>query len=89
MAKRTLILQGKKVRHKIERMVHQIIEEFYNEKRITIIGIKNKGAQLSKIIKERLEEIAPFKIEPLNREPTTKSLPSFIESSKYFSCRKS
>jgi len=65
MAKRTLILQGKKVRQKIERMVHQIIEEFYKEKQVTIIGIKNKGAQLSKIIKERLEEIDPFKIEYL------------------------
>ena len=65
MAKRTKILQGEKVRQKIERMVHQIIEEFYKEKQITIIGIKNKGAQLSKIIKQRLEEIDPFKIEYL------------------------
>jgi pyrimidine operon attenuation protein/uracil phosphoribosyltransferase len=65
MANRTVILQGIKVQQKIERMVHQIIEEFYGEKQVTIIGIKNKGAQLSKIIKSRLDEINPFDIEYL------------------------
>jgi pyrimidine operon attenuation protein/uracil phosphoribosyltransferase len=63
MANRTVILKGIKVQQKIERMVHQIIEEFYGEKQVTIIGIKNKGAQLSRIIKAKLEEINPFDIE--------------------------
>jgi len=65
MANRTVILQGKKVEQKIERMVHQLIEEFYGEKMVTIIGIKNKGAQLSGIIKAKLDEINPFEIEYL------------------------
>ena len=65
MANRTVILQGKKVEQKIERMVHQLIEEFYGEKQVTIIGIKNKGAQLARIIKSRLDEINPFEIEYL------------------------
>ena len=68
MGNQTIILEGKKVEQKIERMVHQLIEEFYGEKEITIIGIKKKGAQLSKRIKARLEDLNPFAIKYIELE---------------------
>jgi len=65
MANRTIILQGEKVSQKIERMVHQIIEKFYGEKKLIIIGIQKRGSQLADIITQRLNELKNFEIEYL------------------------
>jgi pyrimidine operon attenuation protein/uracil phosphoribosyltransferase len=63
MGDRVVILSGEKVRRKIERMVHQLIEHFYGEDEIVVIGIRRKGALLSQRIVDRLNEIQAFKID--------------------------
>lgn len=63
MSQKVIILQGEKVRNKIERMVHQLIEHFYGENEVIIVGIRRKGALLSRLIVDRLNELKPFTIE--------------------------
>ena len=62
MASRIKLLSSKKVQQMIERMVHEIIENFYNEKEVTIIGIGKMGSKLANRIVKRLEEINAFSI---------------------------
>lgn len=62
MANRIKLLSSKKVQQMIERMVHEIIENFYDEKEVTIIGISKMGSKLASRIVTRLEELDPFLI---------------------------
>lgn len=62
MANRIKLLNSKKVQQMIERMVHEIIENFYDENEVTIIGISKMGSKLANRIVKRLEEINPFTI---------------------------
>ena len=62
MAGRSKLLASKKVQQMIERMVHEIIENFYDEKELTVIGISSMGSKLAKRIVDRLNEIKPFDV---------------------------
>lgn len=60
MSNRTTLLASKKVQQKIERMVHEIIERFYGEDEIIIIGIESMGSKLANRIYTRLSELDYF-----------------------------
>lgn len=60
MSNRTTLLASKKVQQKIERMVHEIIERFYGEDEIIIIGIESMGSKLANRIYSRLSELDYF-----------------------------
>lgn len=62
MPKQLTLLPSKKVQQKIERMVHEIIENFYGEKELIVIGIKSMGSKLANRIRVRLEELDYFSI---------------------------
>jgi pyrimidine operon attenuation protein/uracil phosphoribosyltransferase len=51
-----------KVQQMIERMVHEIVERFYGDKDITIIGIEKMGSKLAARITTRLRELDYFTI---------------------------
>lgn len=63
MANRTTLLASKKVQQMIERMVHEIIERFYGEKELTIIGIETMGSKLAHRICARLKELDYFTVQ--------------------------
>lgn len=63
MAKRTTLLASKKVQQMIERMVHEIIERFYGEDEIIIVGIESMGSKLASRICKRLEELNYFSVQ--------------------------
>lgn len=60
MSSRTTLLASKKVQQMIERMVHEIIERFYGEDEIIIIGIESMGSKLANRIYARLIELDYF-----------------------------
>lgn len=60
MSNRTTLLASKKVQQMIERMVHEIIERFYGEDEIIIIGIESMGSKLAGRIYSRLIELDYF-----------------------------
>jgi len=60
MSSRTTLLASKKVQQMIERMVHEIIERFYGEDEIIIIGIESMGSKLANRIYARLTELDYF-----------------------------
>ncbi len=62
MSDRVKILHTKKVQQMIERMVHEIVENFYGEKELTIIGVRSMGSKLANRICSRLEELDHFSI---------------------------
>jgi len=62
MSDRLTLLSAKKVQQMIERMVHEIVENFYGEKEIIVIGIESMGSKLAQRIKIRLEELGYFSI---------------------------
>lgn len=62
MPKRLTLLPSRKVQQMIERMVHEIVENFYGDKDLIIIGIKSMGSRLASRIKARLEELEHFSI---------------------------
>jgi pyrimidine operon attenuation protein/uracil phosphoribosyltransferase len=59
---RVKILASKKVQQMIERMVHEIVENFYGEKELIIVGVKSMGSKLASRICKRLEELNHFNI---------------------------
>ena len=60
MSNRTTLLASRKVQQMIERMVHEIIERFYGEDEIIIIGIESMGSKLAGRIYSRLIELDYF-----------------------------
>lgn len=60
MAK-TLILTGKQIEQKINRIAYQIYENNYDEKDIFIAGIAPNGYLLAKRIDEVLQKLSPIK----------------------------
>jgi len=62
MSDRVKILAAKKVQQMIERMVHEIVENFYGEKELTIIGVRSMGSKLADRMCTRLEELGHFSI---------------------------
>jgi len=59
---KTLILTGKQIGQKINRIAYQIYENNYDEKDILVAGITTNGYLLAKRITEVLQKIAPIKI---------------------------
>ena len=62
MSERVKILASKKIQQMIERMVHEIVENFYGEKELTIVGVRSLGSKLADRICKRLEELDHFSI---------------------------
>lgn len=78
----TLILDKEDVDRKILRMAYEIYEEYEETEELTLIGIKERGTVLAKILKSKLESISEIKItfleididklHPLNAQLTQK-----------------
>ena len=62
MSDRSTLLSSKKVQQMIERMVHEIVENFYGDKELIVIGIRSMGSKLAERICTRLEELNYFSI---------------------------
>jgi pyrimidine operon attenuation protein/uracil phosphoribosyltransferase len=58
----TQILDNHQSGQKIERIAWQILEKNSEEKSIAIAGIANRGYELAKIIKKKLESISDIKV---------------------------
>jgi pyrimidine operon attenuation protein/uracil phosphoribosyltransferase len=58
---KTLILNGKQIDQKLERMVHQLHEVCFKEKEIIICGIEGNGSVLANYIAEKLKEVSDIK----------------------------
>lgn len=62
MADRTLILEKRKIRQKLERMAYEIIENNYNAKEILLAGINNRGLFVAKRLAEFMKNIMDIKV---------------------------
>lgn len=62
-AEKTHILDHNKIEQKINRMAYQIYEDHYDQKEIILAGIKENGYLLATMFRDKLAEIAPFKIQ--------------------------
>lgn len=51
---RTIVLDHDRVRRKIRRIAHQLLEEYHEEKSIVLVGVAPRGAQLAKRLAEEL-----------------------------------
>ncbi len=59
---RTLLLDGKQIRQRIDRLAYQIYEDNATEKEIILAGIVNSGYQVAISLKRALENICELKI---------------------------
>lgn len=59
---RTVVLNKHEIDQKINRMAHEINENYYSEKEIFLVGIAGQGFILAERIVEVLSKIADFKI---------------------------
>lgn len=55
----TLVLNHQQIQQKIRRIAHEIFENHFEEGRIFLIGIEDRGAVLSQRLFEELEQIEP------------------------------
>ena len=62
MLDRTNILNKKQLQQKVNRLAWQIYERNYDQKEIIIIGIENRGVELSKRISKQLIKISNINI---------------------------
>lgn len=56
------IIDKKDIQFKLTRLAYQILEENYAEKEIELIGIEQKGEDLAKNIKEKIQSIQDLKV---------------------------
>lgn len=66
--KQLLILDHKQIQQKLDRIAYQILEDNLNEQEIIIAGILPQGSLIARRLKERLDQIAPFKSSIINIE---------------------
>lgn len=59
----TQILTPEQWKQKIDRIAHQIHENYFDEDELVIIGVANRGHQLAEKLAALLTDIAEFKIE--------------------------
>ncbi|MCB0793386.1 MAG: phosphoribosyltransferase [Flavobacteriales bacterium] len=59
---RTVVLDHDQVERKLERIAHQLHEEFHAETRIAMVGIKERGAQLAERLEGLLTGISPIRV---------------------------
>ena len=57
MSQPTIILQPEQVKQKIRRLAFQIWEANFDEKRILLAGVKNRGLQLAELLAADLHGI--------------------------------
>jgi pyrimidine operon attenuation protein / uracil phosphoribosyltransferase len=57
MGNKSLILNNDDVQKKISRISYQIIEDYYNEKEVIIVGISNRGFLFANVIFKKLQSI--------------------------------
>jgi len=60
---RTLVLDHDRVQRKLQRIVHQLHEENWEEKGIVVVGIAPRGVQLAERLSDQLRAISELKIE--------------------------
>jgi pyrimidine operon attenuation protein / uracil phosphoribosyltransferase len=66
--KQLLILNHQQIQQKLDRIAYQILEDNLNEQEIVIAGILPQGSLIARRLKERLDQIAPFKSSLINIE---------------------
>lgn len=64
MAERTLIMDPKRVEHKLQRIARQIREKHFSEEELVIIGIREDGERIAQRLQEILEDVGQFEIHP-------------------------
>ncbi|MFT4660159.1 MAG: pyrimidine operon attenuation protein/uracil phosphoribosyltransferase [Patiriisocius sp.] len=80
MNKRTIVLDNIRINRIIQRFAHQLIEDFYNEKSLVIIGISGRGKILAERISEELSKCSSIKVQTghitINKENPYEKEPS-------------
>jgi pyrimidine operon attenuation protein/uracil phosphoribosyltransferase len=59
---KTLILNSRQIRQRIDRIAYQVYEQNYLEKEIIVAGIAKNGFVLAERIAEKITEISPIKV---------------------------
>jgi len=59
---RLLVLNETQIKQKIQRIAHEIHENYYKEKELIIVGIKPSGLVIAKRLKKHLESISEISI---------------------------
>tara|TARA_B100000530_G_scaffold336058_1_gene289727 strand:- start:1169 stop:1678 length:510 start_codon:yes stop_codon:yes gene_type:complete len=62
MKKKQIILNKTQINNKINRIAYSIIEEYYKDKSITLVGFENNGYIIAKKIKTIIEQEQDIKI---------------------------
>ena len=62
MKKKQIILNKTQINNKINRIAYSIIEEYYEDKSITLVGFDNNGYIIAKKIKTIIEQEQDIKI---------------------------
>lgn len=60
---RTLVLNHEAVEHKIKRMAWQLFEEFYQEEKLVLAGIAERGYVLAEKLAAEIEAISPIEVD--------------------------
>ena len=66
--KKLLILNHQQIQQKLDRIAYQILEDNIDEQELVIAGILPQGSLIARRLKNRLDEIAPFKSTLMNIE---------------------
>jgi len=81
MPNKTLILEKEVFHQKLIRMAYQIAEDYADEKKLIVVGIKDNGAILAKQLQKQIAKIADFdvkygdlKVDKSNHQKDTPSL---------------
>jgi len=62
---RNKILEHAQIQSKIERIAHEIHENYFEEKKVILVGIKGRGYDFAKRLNNILKDVASFDIELL------------------------
>jgi pyrimidine operon attenuation protein/uracil phosphoribosyltransferase len=63
MSERTIVLDHERVQRKLERIAHQLHEEYHEEQGIILVGIAPRGLALAKRLQTRLKEISELQVD--------------------------
>ena len=91
-----VILDGKQIEQKINRLAYQIYENHFDQKELVVCGIAERGFQLAQKIYAKLGEIASFQLElasitldkdnPTAMQPQLNPLPERIADKTVILC---
>lgn len=89
MPNKTLILEKQVFHQKLIRMAYQIAEDYADEKKLIVVGIKDNGAILAKQLQKQIAKIADFdvkycdlKVDKSNHQKDTPSLSMDVKELK-------